>query len=234
MQWYRAQEQTSTKPLSPSTYSQKVTYRRHAHVEVSTCSVSVTYVLSRRCNEELSAVIASPKQECREDVDHQVDPEGYPLHICTRALLYSQLRSSTRRSCFLPTQKYVKSEVVERHNSLDKRNSIHRDARYPGLSLVTSLVKRLLCLFITGKSLYTFVGGYVHRVPAPGEVLTFKDSCRPIFAIQSQGPYQRSQIYQEYDDRDGDSCFYSKPPATELFCGIQILSGRFLRDESSV
>jgi hypothetical protein len=74
----------------------------------------------------------------------------------------------------------------------------------------------------------------VKSLPAPGEVLTFKDSCRPIFAIQSQGPYQRSQIQQKHNTCNGDSCSYSEPPVTELFCSTQTLSRRFFRYQASV
>lgn len=61
MQWYRAQKQTSAKPLSPATHSHDVAYRRHSYIEVSTSSVSSTYILSGRCNKKLSAVVASSK-----------------------------------------------------------------------------------------------------------------------------------------------------------------------------
>jgi hypothetical protein len=143
--------------------------------------------------------------------------------------------------CFLPIQKCVTvtCEAIERHNSYLTKGVTKESSGYLASRWILSCLSKPSCLYITRTSLYTFMGGggglESWEIPATGGgLLTFKDSRRPIFAIQSQGPYQRSQIQQKHNTCNSDSCSHSEPPATELFGSIPTLSRQFLGYKASV
>jgi hypothetical protein len=74
------------------------------------------------------------------------------------------------RESFLPIsvisamQKYVTRVATKVHNTFERQDSICRDAVYVGLSLDTSLVGRLLCLFVARTLVYTFAIGESYMI----------------------------------------------------------------------